>query len=137
MIRLVYCSCSHGELSLIEIQRILEVARSNNADIDVTGMLAYEAPWFLQVLEGDRETVNELYLRIAEDPRHDECVLISYGEAEERLFGGWRMGFAGSSTAFAEALRRTGYDAFDPMQMKSDDALEFLRVLASATAEAA
>lgn len=136
-IRLVYCSKSYGELPLMEIQRILEVARPANAQAQVTGMLAYEAPWFLQALEGDRDEVNELYLKIAEDPRHDQITLISYEIVEDRLFGAWQMGFAGSSAAFKQTLASCGHEHFEPLNMEQSQALQFLKFLAGSDAEAA
>lgn len=137
MVRLVYCSKSYDELPLLEIQRILGVARPANEQAEITGMLAYEAPWFLQVLEGDREVINDLYLRIAEDPRHDQITLISYAVTEERLFGAWRMGFAGSSSAFQSTLASCGHERFEPLEMDPAEALQFLQFFASDDAQTA
>jgi hypothetical protein len=36
--------------------------------------------------------VNQLYLKIAADPRHTDVVLLSYEEIGERRFAGWAMG---------------------------------------------
>jgi len=47
---------------------------------------------FLQVLEGGRSQVSQLYNRIAADPRHHDVVLLTYEEIAERHFAGWAMG---------------------------------------------
>jgi len=44
------------------------------------------------VLEGGRTAVNQLYNRIAADPRHSDVVLLHYDEIAERRFAGWSMG---------------------------------------------
>ena len=36
--------------------------------------------------------VNQLYLKIAQDPRHSEVELLLYQEIGERRFAGWSMG---------------------------------------------
>jgi hypothetical protein len=78
LVRLLYYSRASREMSLSDLKDILGTARENNGSIDVCGMLCYDKLYFLQALEGERETVNELYLDIADDPRHDEIVIISY-----------------------------------------------------------
>jgi Sensors of blue-light using FAD len=47
---------------------------------------------FLQVLEGGRSAVSQLYNRIAADPRHRDVELLLYQEIAERRFAGWSMG---------------------------------------------
>jgi hypothetical protein len=46
----------------------------------------------MQVLEGGRAAVNELYNKIVRDPRHTEVLLLHYEEVAERRFSGWTMG---------------------------------------------
>jgi hypothetical protein len=54
--------------------------------------LCFSGEIFLQVLEGGRAQVSQLYNRIAQDPRHRDVVLLSYDEIDERSFAGWAMG---------------------------------------------
>ena len=46
---------------------------------------------FLQVLEGDRQNVNDTFIRIARDDRHDAVELIGFGPIETRMYPGWSM----------------------------------------------
>lgn len=71
---------------------ILRECKLNNPGIGVTGVLCYSEGIFLQVLEGGRSAVNELYNRIARDPRHTDVELLCYDEIGERRFAGWSMG---------------------------------------------
>jgi hypothetical protein len=46
----------------------------------------------MQVLEGGRLAVNDLYNHIVRDPRHQQVTLLHYQEISERRFAGWTMG---------------------------------------------
>jgi hypothetical protein len=118
-------------MSLSDLKDILGTARDNNSSIDVCGMLCYDQLYFLQALEGERETVNELYLDIADDPRHDEIVIISYEEVAERIFPQWQMGYAGSSADFTVLLKELGQSDFAPADMTQEQASIFLQKMSS------
>ena len=126
LVRLTYFSRALNDMTLMDIQSILEAAQENNAGLGVSGMLCYESRWFLQTLEGDREVVNELYLEIADDPRHDGIVLVSYEHPDRKLFEDWRMGYAGGEAGLAEALREMGLDGFEPGVLSPQQALDLL-----------
>ena len=110
---------------------ILQTARDNNDDLNVCGMLCYENRYFLQALEGDREVVNELYLDISDDPRHDEVTIISYSERDEPTFKQWKMGYAAGSDAFYKLLQANGQSQFDPADMTQAQAEVFLTKMAA------
>lgn len=118
-------------MSLSDLKDILGTARDNNSSIDVCGMLCYDQLYFLQALEGDRETVNELYLDIADDPRHDDVVIISYEEVTEQVFPQWQMGYAGSSAQFSQLLQELGQTTFSPIDMTKEQAFSFLQKMSS------
>ena len=136
LVRLVYYSRALRDMSLQDIQDILHVARTNNDSLDICGMLSYESKWFLQALEGDRSTVNELLFEIEEDPRHDEVVIIGYEQIEQPIFSDWQMGYAANSGAVAESLQELGLEAFDPESMTLGEATQFLMELSSRCEEA-
>ena len=73
---------------------ILEKARQNNERLDITGMLLYSEGAFFQVLEGERETVWDLYETIGQDPRHYGLILMFKRQISKRDFPNWSMGFA-------------------------------------------
>ncbi len=131
-IRLVYFSKAQREISLEDIQSILRTARANNADRDVCGMLCYESNWFLQVLEGERAVVSELFIDIADDPRHDEVVLVSMEYVDEPMFRDWQMGYVASAEYFQQALRECGLSEFDPQKMSPGLCLQLLVCLSVA-----
>ena len=92
MRQLLYASNTSRDVSQDVLDDILAASRRNNPRDGITGMLLYVEGGFMQVLEGGRETVNRLYARIANDPRHQDVTLLSYQEIDERRFASWTMG---------------------------------------------
>lgn len=90
--RLIYISSGRRKFGDEELRDILDVSRTNNAEIDVTGMLLYLDGNFLQLLEGGRDDVEALYERIALDKRHSGAIVLSRAEVAERSFPDWAMG---------------------------------------------
>lgn len=130
-IRLVYFSRATRPMSLQDIRNILMTARENNLGQGICGMLSYEQHFFLQALEGERSAVNELYLEIAEDPRHDGVTILSYEEIDAPVFGLWQMGFAPASDNFYELLNSVGVSRFDPNLFSTSQAFDFLQRLSA------
>ena len=80
-----------------EIQKIVEVARSRNARLDVTGALIFTEARFAQVLEGSTEAVEELMASIRRDPRHKDVEVVEVAEITSRRFPNWTMAYSGPS----------------------------------------
>lgn len=103
---LVYESQATQPFSETALRALLEQARHYNTAHDVTGLLVHAPSGrLLQVLEGERELVEALYLRIARDPRHQHCTILSSGPLPARRFGEWRMGFRAASKGALTTLR--------------------------------
>ncbi len=94
VINLIYASAAVHEISRETLTSILEVARTHNASRGITGMLLYVEGSFLQVLEGRRSEVHELYAHISEDKRHRNAIKLIEEVIAERRFENWSMGFA-------------------------------------------
>src|SRR4051812_22650157 len=73
------------------IDDILAVAQPKNARLGVTGLLLAHQGWFVQVLEGPRRNVSQVFGAIGRDLRHAQMELLTGGPAQERLFGQWNM----------------------------------------------
>jgi len=92
LVRLMYASRAVPAVDQEELIAILKKSKANNAKSGVTGALCFSEGVFMQVLEGGRAAVNQLYTRIAADARHRDVVLLDYEEIDERRFSGWSMG---------------------------------------------
>ena len=92
LVRLLYASRAASPLTSAVVDSILEQSRKNNAPRGITGMLCFSEDIFLQVLEGGRDEVCELFNTIVRDSRNIGVRILSYEEVAERRFGGWTMG---------------------------------------------
>ena len=89
--RLVYTSARSSKCTEEDIEQILEVSRRNNAKIDVTGILIHTKDRFLQVLEGEKETVMRVYSKIENDERHGGSNMRFCEPVKQRYFADWEM----------------------------------------------
>lgn len=87
---------------------------ANNAR-DVTGLLIVQDERILQILEGRKEAVQELYAKIEADPRHTITKVVSEVEDEERLLLTWSMVVRGTSDLSAELMEQY-VQVYDEMQ---------------------
>ncbi|WP_375436959.1 BLUF domain-containing protein [uncultured Hymenobacter sp.] len=90
---LVYQSHATAPLDELELARLLTQSRAFNAAHGLTGILLYSHGNIIQLLEGTKANVREVFARIARDPRHTQVVKLADGPVTHRLFGQWSMGF--------------------------------------------
>jgi hypothetical protein len=90
--RVSYISKFSRPLTGDQIEQLAGDAAERNRELGVTGMLMSSGGIFYQVLEGPREAVNTLFLKIAADTRHkDVLVLNAQEDIEDRQFPSWAM----------------------------------------------
>ncbi len=92
IVRCVYASRAASSLTGAMVEDILETSRSHNPASGITGILCYSGDVFIQVLEGGRDEVCELYNAIVRDERHSNVRLLVFEEIRERKFCNWTMG---------------------------------------------
>jgi hypothetical protein len=92
IVRCLYASRAAAPLKPTVIEGILEQSRTQNPPRGITGILCYSGDVFIQVLEGGRDEVCELFNAIVRDPRHTHVRLLAYDEIRERKFSNWTMG---------------------------------------------
>ena len=93
MYELIYCSSSSNDLNSDDLKDILNTARTFNTKNNITGCLLYYKNEFIQILEGEKNIVQELYNNISNDKRHINTILVAEGEKVERSFDNWSMAF--------------------------------------------
>lgn len=89
----VYTSVSKRKLSEDHLKNLLKKSRQKNLNRNISGMLLYLDPFFIQILEGEEQAVNTLYSTIQQDPRHYKVSLIYKKPIQQRSFADWSMGF--------------------------------------------
>lgn len=87
---LLYRSHATARPMAAELEDMLSQARVYNAAADVTGLLLYHDGRYVQVLEGPKCAVREVYARICRDPRHVHVITINEGLGPARRFPTWR-----------------------------------------------
>jgi Sensors of blue-light using FAD len=93
MYELLYTSVATSELSDDSILDILNVARDKNKRLNITGMLIYHKHEFMQLLEGEKKDVLNVYSSIEVDERHTSVEVFHEGPIDERCFTDWSMAF--------------------------------------------
>jgi hypothetical protein len=74
-------------------ESISKSANFKNEKFNISGMLFYRNGYFIQLLEGQKEFVNELYKRILSDPRHNNIKILSTTNTNKRLYPSWGMSY--------------------------------------------
>ena len=80
-----------------ELEEILQHARGSNATKGITGALIYVDGVFLQILEGETDTVQELMARISKDVRHETVTVLKQGEISCAIFSDWKMAYVSAT----------------------------------------
>jgi class 3 adenylate cyclase len=92
MKRLTYISKCSDTISDEEIENIGTVSVKNNQKLDLNGVLLYAHGMFFQVLEGEKDKVDQVYEKIKKDPRHTDIVCLkAENNISERVFSEWSM----------------------------------------------
>nr|BAD20736.1 putative alpha subunit of photoactivated adenylyl cyclase [Eutreptia viridis] len=86
MITLTYVSFSSRPMSRLDLAAIQRVGLRRNSQVDITGSLLYVAPLFVQTLEGPKDAVISVYMKIRADPRHRDVVAVYMAPQEERVY---------------------------------------------------
>ena len=86
-----------------ELEDILEQAQSNNSRNGITGALVYIDGSFLQILEGEKDSVQTLMQKISKDIRHETVSVLHEGEIEAAAFSEWKISYV---SATAEQIAR-------------------------------
>ncbi len=115
LVQCLYASRSAVPIVKSVTESILRQSRGNNPARGISGVLCFTDTLYLQMLEGGRDEVCELFTRIARDERHLGIRILVYDEISERRFGGWTMGHVDIATVNpALLLKYSEKPALDP-----------------------
>jgi len=92
MKRLTYISRAAANLTTQELDKIAEISIAKNQAAGITGVLLYLNGIFFQILEGESEIIDQLYVKIIKDQRHDSVLCLKTEQnIQQRLFPDWAM----------------------------------------------
>lgn len=127
MYEIIYTSGARRLFDPGQLAQLLATARTNNARLQVSGILLYDSGSFFQVLEGEASVVRPLFERIARDERHYRVQVLREGEVKARSFAEWSMGYVSLDAQLRSLLaKRHGLSSNGSMV---DDARSVLPLL--------
>jgi hypothetical protein len=132
LVRCLYASRAKTPMRAQLLDQILDQSRRNNQERGITGLLCFTGDVFVQVIEGGRDEVCELFNAIVRDDRHAGVRLLSYEEIAERRFGSWTMGRVNIETVNpALLLKYSEKAALNPFNASGQATLALLLELAA------
>ena len=129
--RLIYISRAVGPQTTTITTQILETARAYNKAHNLTGVLCQGKGLYVQVLEGERSVVNNLYRRIVADNRHSQTEIVHFGEVESRQFKDWAMALVNLS--IDDPMVAMKHPEFDPYSANSTAIIGLITELLSSS----
>ena len=94
MFRIIYLSSATKLLSNDELNHLLKKSKLKNKIYNITGLLLYIDGDFLQVIEGKKNDVLNLFELIKNDNRNRSIICVFSEKVEKRQFPDWLMGFS-------------------------------------------
>lgn len=90
---IIYISDYTGTSKTLEedIRNICHVSKNGNIKFAISGVLFYHNNNFLQVIEGDKEDLENLMKNIEKDNRHKNFIKIIDDSISQRCFEDWSM----------------------------------------------
>jgi hypothetical protein len=113
----VYVSSASNLIDEPSLERMLSDFRAKNAKLQVTGILLYSDGNIMQVLEGERASIEELMQKISTDSRHKGVIVLLQESIEQRQFADWSMAYKRLTNAEAD-----GFSGFLASASSEDEA---------------
>ena len=74
-----------------DLNDITKIAKETNPTLSITGLLFYHNRKFLQIIEGEKDSLEKLMVSIEKDPRHRNIERIIDEKAIRRSYEDWNM----------------------------------------------
>lgn len=71
-----YVSTADPSLTTLEMENLFKLVKQKNNDLGITGILLYSDGNFMQILEGEKTYIHELFSKIEKDERHYNVIKI-------------------------------------------------------------
>lgn len=86
LVHLLYVSQPVGPITSTVTSSILKVSTPRNKSENITGVLCQGSGLYMQILEGERSKINNLYSLIKEDRRHKNVELILFEDIKKAVW---------------------------------------------------
>ncbi|MDN3724514.1 BLUF domain-containing protein [Aequorivita sp. SDUM287046] len=89
-----YLSKQAGPLQDSELEALFNFILGKNLTLNITGALLSTNDFFLQILEGKKDTIDEIFSKIRKDKRHRNILTILNQKIENRIFNTYEANFS-------------------------------------------
>ena len=86
VVQLIYISTIIGHAVITDDQFIIG-ARLRNTARGITSVMLVTDSCYVHCIEGEREIVSDLFIKIAQDTRHKNQTILRFNEVQKREFG--------------------------------------------------
>ena len=89
-----YVSDSKIKESKVKLDKMFNDIKTKNIINNISGVLIYKNGNFLQIIEGDKEIIDTLFLNIKKDKRHSHIITLIDFPIPHRLFKEYKTSFS-------------------------------------------
>jgi hypothetical protein len=97
---LIYTSTPGKLMADAELKILLNVSRQANIRFEVTGILVCLPDSYIQLIEGPKQHIEQLFKNIQRDTRHFRVTTLFEGPIKQRFYPGWAMAYKKQNAAF-------------------------------------
>lgn len=112
-----------------DLINILDESNTYNFRYNIHGVLLFGNHYFYQCLEGSKTEIEQLYKKIARDPRHQHVTQISVYPISILGFSIWQMKYVQLNREINQFFSDKGLESFDPYKIQDQIEDEFLAQL--------
>lgn len=132
VVQLIYISSIIG-IDVIGDDKFMEGVRARNASRGITSVMLVTDSCYVHCIEGERDVVSSLFIKIAQDPRHTNQTILRFSEVQKREFGDFFAAISKLSEFNVSNNYNTVCPAMqvDPLSITSAKAMSLLRRVAA------
>lgn len=119
-----YVSTANPELRDHSISDIMAKTNEFNKSRDITGILLYNERSFFQLIEGEKNIIEDLYRKITEDSRHHDIIKFLEKPVSRLPFDGYMTDFITDTKRFKEAKLKNYLHYIEVLNPESQIALK-------------
>ena len=103
---LAYVSKASQKTNYAMASEILNKSWDNNRSNSIGGVLLYDEEYFVQIINGEEDKIDQTYQRILKDSRHNQIHLIGETYSDRLEFQEWNMGYLPQSQSVNEIFKK-------------------------------
>ncbi len=121
---IAYVSTAHPDLQEHEINDNMVKTNKFNNDEKITGILLYNERNFFQLLEGEKETIQNLYEKIKQDNRHKDIIKILEKPVFKSSFDGYLTDFVTDTKKYNDAQLKHYLNYIEVLDLESQKGIK-------------